>query len=540
MRNTYSVLRNLIMTSRQSLLASFLILSLLAVLGTFFVLYATPQGLSLSDDSIAYIAGARSILSGNGYHAIWLASNKPVTHFPPGFSSLLALLGLSGLDPLRGTRFINSLLFGANTLLLGIIGWRMTRSQSAGVLLALLFVANASMFRVHTAAMSEPLYIFFSLAAFITFYQYFVLSDPSIGNGVRSEVWLILTAILTALAYLTRYAGLALLATFVIALVLLQDTWRRRLTSAGIFIAGFIPLVLAWAIRNKLAANNTTNRKLVYHPLTEENIKTGLYNFAEFLSPVETWLRVIIRIDNLVVIILFTIAFILLVWAAFNGLKKFFQPAAETPEILSFTSTLYIFGYLASIVSSMLLFDASTKFKLRINAPMYVSLLTMLVFFLHWLWGKRAVYWRSLSAMIAVFILAVSAYGMSASVTQLRKGGQGYASFVWFDSEAMAFLRELPQGTRIYSNQPGPVYLYTDRPSYVLPDLVDPVTALPREGYEKGVAALKQDVLSGEAVLVLFKFGSESEDVQSIYTQLADGLYLAHDTHGDMIYTAFP
>ena len=537
-------MRNFIMTSRQSLLASFLILGLLAALGTFFTLYATPQGLGLSDDSIAYIAGARSILSGNGYHAIWLASNKPVTHFPPGFSSILALLGLSGLDPLRGTRFINSLLFGANTFLLGFIGWRMTKSQVAGILLALLFLFNASMFRVHAVAMSEPLYIFFSLAAFITFTQYFGLPQlaekPFKGKPFDARLWLILTGILTALAYLTRYAGLALLATFITALILLHDTWRKRLTSAGIFIAGFVPLVLAWSIRNKLAANNATNRTLVYHPLTEENINTGIFNFAEFLAPIEEWRRALIRIPNLVVIILFVIVIILLIWVAYKGLKKFFRPDTETPEILSFTSTLYIFGYLASIVSSMLLFDASTKFKLRINAPMYVSLLIMLVFFLHWLWQKRAIYWRALAAGITIFILAFSAFGMFDTVTQLRKGGQGYASFVWFDSEAMAYLRDLPEGMGIYSNQPGPVYLYTNRAGYVLPDLVDPVTGLPREGYEEGSAALKQDVLSGNAVLVLFKFGSESENVQSIYIQLADGLYLAHDTRGDKIYTAFP
>jgi len=125
-------------------------------------------------------------------------------------------------------------------------------------------------------------------------------------------------------------------------------------------------------------------------------------------------------------------------------------------------------------------------------------------------------------------------------VAKLHKGGQGYASFQWYDSQAMDFLVTLPEGTRIYTNQPGPVYLYTDRPSYVLPDLVDPVTDLPREGYVEGVDALQEDVLSGDAALALFKFGSEEEDVQSIYIQLADGLYLAHNTHGDKIYTAFP
>ena len=106
--------------------------------------------------------------------------------------------------------------------------------------------------------------------------------------------------------------------------------------------------------------------------------------------------------------------------------------------------------------------------------------------------------------------------------------------------KAMAFLKQLPEGTRIYTNQPGPVYLYTGCPSYVLPDLVDAVTGLPREGYDKGVQALQKNVLSGDAVLALFKFSSEGEDVQSVYMQLSNGLYLAHNAQGDKIYTAFP
>jgi hypothetical protein len=170
----------------------------------------------------------------------------------------------------------------------------------------------------------------------------------------------------------------------------------------------------------------------------------------------------------------------------------------------------------------------------------YVALLILLVLLGHWIWRKRNTLWRGLVALLAIAILMLSAYDTSIFVTKLHKGGQGYASFKWYDSEAMDFLSQLPEGTRIYTNQPGPVYLYTDRPSYVLPDLVDAVTGLPREGYEEGVKALHQDVLSGNAVLALFKFGSEEEDAQSVYMQLAEGLYLARNTHGDKIYTANP
>ena len=517
-----------------------IVLGLIVVGAIGMLLYGTPEGLGLSDDSIGYIAGARSILGGQGYREAWLASNQPVTHFPPGFSFILAMIGLSGLDPLRGAHFLNALLFGANVFLLGILGWNMTKSQVAGVTLALLFAVNASLFNVHAVAMSEPLYIFFTLAAFLTFSKYFSSSISSKGSGGVGGRWLITTGVLTAFAYLTRYAGLALLATFLIALILLHDTWKKRLSSAAIFITSTLPFIIGWGVRNKAVADNATNRTLVYHPLTAENIEVGIYNISEFFIPVEAWRRALMKIPNFFFILIIIIGLALLIWVIYKGLKKFLKPKTEQPEILSFTNGLYIFGYLASIISSMLLFDASTKFKLRILSPVYVALLILFVWLGYWAWQNRNMILRGLIALAALLILALSAYDTSNSVIKLHKGGQGYASFKWYDSTAMDFLSELPAGTHIYTNQPGPVYLYTDRPSYVLPDLVDAVTGLPREGYEKGVQSLQKDVLSGDAALALFQFGSEEEDVQSVYLQLADGLYLAHNSRGDKIYTAYP
>src|SRR5512135_268789 len=225
-------------------LISIVLLGLMGVAGIVLVLHATPEGLTLTDDSIAYIAGARSMLAGQGYREAWLATSGPVTHFPPVFSSLLAFIGLFGLDPLRGARFLNALLFGLNVVLVGILGWRMTRALAPGLLLAGLYLVNDSLLRVHATALSEPLFIFLSLLAFWMFDLYI--------ERDAHWLWLVSCGVLVGLAYLTRYAGLALLATFLVALLILHRTWRKRLTGSGIFLASVLPWMIGWAIHNEL------------------------------------------------------------------------------------------------------------------------------------------------------------------------------------------------------------------------------------------------------------------------------------------------
>src|SRR5215213_8834060 len=206
------------MFSTRPRFVSFIALTFIALLGMVLILQATPNGLGLSDDSIAYIAGARSMAAGDGYREAWLASNQPVTHFPPAFSSVLALFGLLGADPLRAARWVNALLFGLNAALLGILGWRMTPSLTAGVVLAALFVTSGELFSVHAVAMSEPLFIFLSLLAFWMFDLYF--------ERDHHWWWLVACGIFVGVAYLTRYAGLALVATFVVALFVLHTDRR--------------------------------------------------------------------------------------------------------------------------------------------------------------------------------------------------------------------------------------------------------------------------------------------------------------------------
>jgi len=533
-------------------LASALSLALIAAIGMVLILRATPNGLGLSDDSIAYIAGARSMAAGDGYREAWLASNQPVTHFPPAFSSVLAFFGLLGIDPLRAARWINAFIFGTNAVLLGILGWRMTRSLIAGLVLAMLFVASAEMFQVHAVTMSEPLFILLSLLAFWMFDLYFerlpspLRPSPS-GRGVGGEgwLWLIACGTFAGMAYLTRYAGLALVATFITALLVLHDNWRKRLVGIGIFLASVIPWVLGWAIRNRVAAGNATNRLFAWHPLTSENIQPGLHAFSEFFIPIESWRQVISKQTGIIAGMLLLVLGAVLVWVIVTGWKYLSKPALtpspspqgrgepQPKEVVSFTTGLYIFAYLASIVASMLMFDAATKFKLRILAPVLVSLLILLVALGIWILHRR----REVVIALTIIILGVSIYKQFITINDWPKTGLGYASFQWYDSEAMAYLRELPEDVMIYTNEPGAVYLYTGRGAYVLPDRFDSAAALVRTDFEEGLTSMQTNINQGKAVLAMFDRGDNvSQDVPA----LTAGLYLAHKSAGDFIYTAKP
>ena len=511
--------------------AMFVALLLISAIGVILVLQATPEGAGLSDDSIAYIAGARSMLAGQGYREAWLASNGPVTHFPPAFPSILTFFGLLGIDPLHAARFVNALLFGLNAALLGILAWRMTPSLTAGPVLAGLFVLCGDLLQVHAVAMSEPLFIFLSLLSFWMFDLYFERNY---------HIWLGACATFVGMAYLTRYSGLALLATFVVALFILHKTWRQRLVTSAMFIAGTLPWVLGWTIRNRLVADNATNRTFVWHPITADNLRVGLRTVADAFFPVEAWRKAAIKSPIIIETMIFLILGAVLIWLAvktWNYLTKR-QPLSPDPssparEVISYTTGLYLFAYLASIISSMLMFDAATKFKLRILAPTFVSLLILLVYLGVWLRNRN----RPLVVVLTLVFMAFSAYKQVNTIRDWSRGGEGYASFKWYDSKAMAFLRTLPANIHIYTDEPAAVYLYTGRGNYVLPDRYDSATALPRPGFEEGLEKMREEILEGKAVLAIFSDGEVTVEDEALFTQ---GLYLAHKSAGDVIYTAGP
>jgi hypothetical protein len=386
-------------------------------------------------------------------------------------------------------------------------------------------VLNASLLRLHASALSEPLFLLFSLLSFWMFDLYH--------ERDAHWLWLVACSASVGLAYLTRYAALALAATFVVGLLVLHPTWHKRWMSIAVFTLGLVPWIAGWAIRNSAVGGTTTNRTLVWHPISSANIDTALRTASGFLIPVEAWRQALFRIPGLLPGLLLAILAAVLCYIVVKIRQRQASSSGSAVEVLSLLHAMYIFVYLASIAASMSLFDASTKFRLRILSPVYVSLLVAVVAVGVLAWRKR----RGLALTLGILILTASASGLVSTLSDLTRGGQGYASFRWYDSEAMQFLRDLPPDAMIYTNEPGAVYLYTGRAGYVLPDQVDPVTATARPGFEEGLAQLQADIRSGKGVLALFSGGdAPAEDA----AWLSSGLNLAHKSGGAEIYGAAP
>lgn len=374
--------------------------------------------------------------------------------------------------------------------------------------------------------MSEPQYIFLTLISILFFDIYFTAISLSPGEKGKGEGvnWLIASGLVVSVAYLTRYAALALIATILFSLLILHQDWRTRLNRCAIFLASALPLILAWSIRNEITGGSVTNRSAGWHPITAENMDLGLREFSLFIMPVERWRQELNKIPGFYSILLIILALSLLIWVIVRGLRYFFQPtSAPRPQLIPFVNALYIFGYFSSLAVTMAIFDPATKFQLRIVAPIFVSLLLLAVFAGTWLARKQFAA-KTLVVIIALFLFSIFSYAQKQTADELSLGGQLYASYRWYDSTILAQVRKLPPDVTIHTNQPEAVYLYTGRPCALLPG-------------EDSIVKTQQHVKDGKAVIVLFVSRGLDQETINYYEDLGRGLRAIHEGTSVM-YTA--
>lgn len=467
--------------------AAILIAALLALLSALMLIFATPHGIGASPDSAAFIGTARQIAAGQNLFSL------ADTHQPPFYPLALALAALPGSDPLAGARWLHTLLFAANVLLFALILQRLLSRLWLIAAGALLFLFAAPIFTIHSYAWSEPLFILLALSGLL-------LLDTYVQSGRRRH--LLASAVVIALACLTRYAGLPLIASGALAILFFARTpRRRRLLDAFLFsIVAALPLLL-WLARNLFVAGAATSRQFSFHPAGRAHLWQMFYTLSGWLQIPDTFPDIV---RFLVWAALFLAAGAIIV-LTYTGKRAGAPQEGAYPTLLNILA-LFALIYISFLFTSISFFDANTPLDDRLLAPLFAAVLPIALFLLqqglHLAGGRRWPSWLAVAPLL--LLLTLTAWQSAGALRLSRQTGIGYNSPTWQQSPLLAEIDNLPQNIVIYSNAPEAINLLQDRQASALPRINDAMTQTVNQTYHQELNNLLAQVENGSAMVAYF------------------------------------
>lgn len=228
--------------------AAFLVL--LLVVAPLMVSFTAHDGIAtVGDDSVSYLTLARNLAGTAGpFLAPWVGEHA---NFPPLFPIALALSG--GAEDLRIAHLVVALFAIAALAMVYAYGLLQFSRPVAAMLLAAAFVMTPTAWISVKGILSESMFLFLSLAAICFYERRLAPSAPR-----RTIEW-ISFGLLLAAVYLTRAAGIALLAAYAVhALV------RAARESGAVRWKLALPPIIAVAVIGLWIATRPTSESDAY------------------------------------------------------------------------------------------------------------------------------------------------------------------------------------------------------------------------------------------------------------------------------------
>ena len=424
------------------------------------LLYTRHSGIGVSPDSVVYMSAARNIHS----HGTLLDFNeRPLVVFPAFYPFFLSIgIFLTGLDPMTYAPALNALLFAMVILISGRImeGFLIRSTWQKQAVLSCMALSPC-LLEVYSMLWSETLFILLLLAFFITVRSY-------LQSGTLKSL-LACTGI-TALACITRYAGVTLLATGGL-LILLQGTlpFTKKFQHALLYGFGGSLLLSLNLIRNHTIEGTLTGMR--EKSLT--SLHDNLYYYGNTLS---YWLP--LPKDHPVfgfwagVVILLILA---ILW--FRGLFRW--PLASF-ELMAVFFTLFYSLFI--IISAT--FSRYELINSRLLSPVFIPFIwtisTELTAFTRVL--RRKAGWMGPAMALCLWLTwqANQYFINKENYDGIRDAGiPGYTEDPWRqDSEFVNFLRShkgiFRKGYNIYSNADDALYFFTGIRCDMIPHKVFP------------------------------------------------------------------
>lgn len=422
-------------------------------------------GVGLEFDSADYINAARNLRVGEPL--LLHDREHPCCVQPPLYPALLVVAGFGMFDPLQVAGPLNAAFFGAMVWVCGTFLRRRLATRPVWAQCGCAAIAVSPLL-IDTASTAMPTATFALLVA-----------CALICAAERDFGWrrVALAAVFSALACLTRYGGVALVAVVSIALLLPSASVgiRQRGARAAVYAAvALVPLGL-WLLRNKLLTGTLTSRwgydavgwTVALQAMGEEIAK---WVFLEL--PIESWFG-----TGWAALVAFAVSF-----AVYVVLRRKRVRARVRRSLVVFGG--FVLAHCTLLVAALAGYTAA--FESRYLAPVYVPVLIVI-----WLavgatcsrtlpseggrWmrprgvGNWVLDWVVVAAVLAVistWLIYQGAMHKSAIVAR-NAHGFFYDGPRWRQSEALRHLDAITANNRVYTTTAPPVFFHTrTRPNW--------------------------------------------------------------------------
>ena len=423
-----------------------------------------PPGPGLDPDALQYMGAATSVAASGEYSVpldAWASvdSTQPLTHFPPGYPTALAIPVRLGMDPAQAARLVDatSAFIMVSTVVLLV---SVATCPMAGAAFGVALFGMTSMYTVHASVLSEPLY----LACMALVLAAMVLApDRPLRAGIPA-----------AIAVMTRYAGLSIVGAIALWALAQPGRWRDRIRRAAIAVAPALVLQVAWVLRTKAVAEVTDIRKFAIYGNWGRSLAQAGITFMAWLVP-DPAADTDPLAHRALLAVAASVALVSLTAIGMWHLQRAESPVSRDERLasrLAQATALLLVCYAGLLGVSRLFADPGIPFDERIFAPALLLLMILATVGLsHWWRGTRL-----LVARVAVAVALVSWWyaGVSAirvSAHYAMTWGSDFAGQQWHDSEVLAWARREGTHGPLFSNWPAAVFFYLHRPSHELPYL---------------------------------------------------------------------
>ena len=429
--------------------------ALAGVIATAVVLAGTRLGIGATPDSGHYLATAENVLAGRGFVRL---GGEIMASWPPLYPTLLAIIGWLGLDMLQGARILAAVLTGALTVVatrwiairLGSSAW----TAFAGICLAL----GPPLVYSGSLALSDLPFIFLQVAALR-------LLDGWLTHGRASR--LIACAVCLALACLTRYNGVVLVATVALSILMLahRPLLVRVRIAALTAIAAAAPLAL-WLVRNYRLTGAPAGPRVPSETGVLEHATDAGYTVMSWFVPYR-----VLTVTDIAGLVLTTLAVVVILAVAVR-----YRRQAEARMALVCAVFVVLFLGFMVVTSALMAMDALTQ---RMMAPVYVPLLLAATACAALLVRQAPAPRRRLAAAAAALGAVVVAVVIT-SRTGLEihdswhngPGGVTHSNFntdAWRSSPTLQWAGEHLRDELVFASSPAALYLATGADSRPMP-----------------------------------------------------------------------